>query len=344
MNNPLTTLILPIHNESSYIESGLQAIARQVYPTDCIEILIADGMSTDETRSLIHDFSVLHPQVKIRIMDNPGLVVPIGLNSAMRQAQGEFIIRVDGHTVIAPDYVRQCVAALQRTQADNVGGRMNAIGVTPFGDAVAVATSTPFGIGGGRFHYSDREEWVDTVYMGAWPRRVFERIGLFDEELVRDQDDEFNYRLRENGGKILLSPAIKSEYTVRRTPTALWKQYYQYGFWKVRVLQKHPHQMSLRQFVPPAFVLGLLISVLFVFSPILRPLFPVIPLLYLVSNLFASIYNAFKRGWEYLPLLPFVFAILHVSYGTGFLVGLIKFTRRWGDRAGKVPSFHPGLD
>jgi len=165
--------------------------------------------------------------------------------------------------------------------------------------------------------------------MGAWPRRVFEKIGMFDEELVRDQDDEFNYRLRENGGRILLCPKIKSEYTVRSTPKALWKQYYQYGFWKVRVLQKHPRQMSLRQFVPPAFILALLLSVLLAFSSFLRPLCLAIPILYLLANLPASIYTAFQAGWQYLPLLPVIFVILHLSYGSGFLVGLFKFSGRW---------------
>ena len=184
---------------------------------------------------------------------------------------------------------------------------MNAIGINAFGKALAIATSTPFGIGGGRFHYSNKEEWVDTVYMGAWHRRVFEQIGLFDEELARDQDDEFNYRLRAAGGRILLSPKIRSEYSVRSSPSALWRQYFQYGFWKVRVLQKHPRQMSLRQFVPPAFVASLLISVLLCFLPSslisysLNPYpFSFIPFFmilscYLIANLSASIIIAAKK-------------------------------------------------
>jgi len=356
INLPLVSIILPIRNEASFIERGLQTILRQDYHGS-MEILIADGMSIDETRRFIHEFSSIHPQMNIHILDNPGKIVPLGLNLAMRQSNGEIIIRVDGHTIIAPDYVRQCVDVLQRTQADNVGGRMNAIGTTPFGRAVTLATSSPFGIGGGRFHYSDQEEWVDTVYMGAWPRRVFEKIGLFDEELVRDQDDEFNYRLRELGGRILLSPAIKSEYTVRSTPAALWKQYYQYGFWKVRVLQKHPRQMSLRQFVPPAFVLALLLSLLLAFFFLFYPssftfsllpfsfsLSALVPLLYLISNLLASSYTAFKRGWEYLPLLPLIYAILHLSYGLGFLAGLVKFWNRWGDKTGQVPVWSNETD
>ena len=334
---PLVSLILPIRNESAYIERCLNAILAQDYPSDRMEILIADGMSTDNTRAILQKF-ILHNSSFI-ILDNPAKIVPTGINIALREAKGDIIIRVDGHTLIAPDYVRQCVEALQCTHADNVGGKMNAIGNNPFGKAVAHATSTPFGIGGGRFHYSDEEEWVDTVYMGAWPRQVFEKIGLFDEELVRDQDDEFNYRLRASGGKILLSPKIKSEYTVRGAPGNLWRQYFQYGYWKVRVLQKHPRQMSLRQFVPPTFVLTLLVSFLAALLPFFRIFSLVIPLLYLLANLSASVITAFQKGWKYLPLLPFVFAILHLSYGLGFLIGLFKFANRWGDKVGKVPRW-----
>lgn len=337
MNQPLISLILPLRNEATYIERVLQAIIEQDYPVNCIEVLIADGMSNDSTRKLINDFVTLHPQLRIRVLDNPGQIVSTGMNAALRQAEGEIIIRVDGHTVIAPDYVRQCVNELRRTRADNVGGRMRAIGINAFGKAVALATGTPFGIGGGRFHYSDKEEWVDTVYMGAWPRKVFDTVGLFDEELVRDQDDEFNYRLRALGGKILLSPKIKSEYTVRGSPATLWRQYYQYGYWKIRVLQKHLGQMSLRQFVPPAFVLALLGSTLFILLSASFFISFIVPLLYILANLSASIYTALKRGWESLLYLPIAFAILHLSYGLGFLVGLVKFWNRWGDKTGKTP-------
>jgi len=342
--SPFVSVIMPVRNEASYLSESLGAVLIQDYDPDSIEILIVDGMSVDNSRAIISHIARSNPQYRILVLENPDEIVPTGINIALRQGKGDIIIRVDGHTIIAPDYVRQCVEALERTKADNVGGKMNAKGTNIFGKVVALATSTPFGIGGGHFHYSDEEEWVDTTYMGAWPRRVFEKIGLFDEELVRDQDDEFNYRLRGAGGKILLSPKIKSEYTVRSSPKALWRQYYQYGYWKIRVLQKHPRQMSLRQFVPPAFVLSLFISVLItlfstLYSPfsIIHPLSLVIPLLYLFANLSASLYIASKYGWKYTPLLPFVFSILHISYGMGFLAGLFKFWNRWGDKIGKAP-------
>lgn len=343
-DNPFISIILPIRNEAAYIERCLAVILTQDYPGE-IEILIVDGMSTDDTKQRIERI-IQHSALSIRLLDNLGRIVPTGINIALRLAKGDVIIRIDGHTLIAPDYVRQCVEALQNSGADNVGGRMNAIGKTWFGQVVALATSMPFGVGGSRFHYSDKEEFVDTVYMGAWPRQVFKKIGLFDEELVRDQDDEFNYRLRAAGGKILLSPAIKSEYTVRSTPRALWRQYFQYGLYKVRVLQKHPRQMSLRQFVPPLFVLALLFSAFLVFFPATRFLSLVVPVAYLAANLAASFITAIRAQksnqspfTSYHLLLPLTFAILHISYGLGFLLGLFKFWNRWGDKVGKVPAW-----
>ena len=342
MKVPFVSILLPVRNESIYIERVLQALLNQDYPGK-MEILIADGMSTDGTRTIIQKIAREHPEMDIRVLDNPQKIVPTGLNIALREARGEFILRVDGHTVIAPDYVRQCVELLSRTKAENVGGRMNASGHNMFGKAVALATSTPFGIGNARFHYSNQEEWVDTVYMGAWPRRIFETIGMFDEELVRDQDDEFNCRLRENGGRILLSPRIHSQYTVRSSSGALWKQYFQYGFWKVRVLQKHPRQMSIRQFVPPLFVIAIVFSIgLGVFylnypKPVILAAALLVPVSYLIASIIFSLNIAKKHGWQYFSYLPIVFATLHVSYGLGFLMGLIRFWNRWGDNIGKVP-------
>ncbi len=230
----------------------------------------------------------------VMILDNPGQIVPTGLNTALLRAEGEIIVRVDGHTIIAPDYVRQCVASLQRIKADNVGGRMNAVGETPFGKTVALASSTPFGIGGWRFHYSAKEEWVDTVYMGAWPRRIFEKIGLFDEELVRDQDDEFNYRWAKEAS-ILLSPAIRSK--IFRTEYA---RCFVASILPIRLLEgSRPPKASSPDEPPPVCPASLcallIVSVLFVF-PISFPSFPLhpslyIPLLYILVNLAASIYT-----------------------------------------------------
>jgi GT2 family glycosyltransferase len=321
---------MPIRNEVDFIERSLGAILTQDYPHSRMEVLIADGMSTDSTRVVIQDLAARHADVSLKIIENPGRIVPTGFNLALKQRRGEIVVRVDGHTIIAPDYVRECVSALQRTGADNAGGRMNARSHTRFGKAVALATSTPFGVGGARFHYSEEEEWVDTVYLGAWRSKVFNEIGGFDEEFLRNQDDEFNYRLRAHKGKILLSPRIKSEYYPRSSPKALWRQYYQYGFYKVRVMQKHTLQMQPRHFAPILLVAGLVAtSLLAILIPSTWFLFAGVAGLYIVANLFASAITASRSQPSCILILPLVFAILHFSYGSGFAVGLVRFSNRW---------------
>lgn len=328
---PFVTVVMPIRNEGAFIARSLGAVLAQDYPSERMEVIVADGMSGDGTRAVIQSLQSRQPN--LRMIDNPGRIVPSALNAAIRRAEGEIIVRVDGHTEIASDYVSQCVADLLGTEADNVGGRMVAVGRESLGEAVALATSSPFGVGGARFHYSHREEWVDTVYMGAWRKEIFDRVGLFDEEQVRNQDDEFNYRIRKHGGRILLSPRIKSKYTVRNRLGSLWRQYFQYGYWKVRVLQKHPRQMRPRQFAPLTLVATLLgTGLLACFFPLGRILLALVGGAYVIANLAASILTARKGGWRQLPLLPVVFATLHLSYGLGFLIGLVKFWNQWRDK------------
>jgi glycosyltransferase involved in cell wall biosynthesis len=326
------TVIMPIRNEANFIARSLGAVLNQDYAHDYLEVLVADGMSTDQTRAVIAETAQAHPDIAVKVVDNPGKIVPIGINIALQQAKGNIIVRVDGHTIIAPDYVTECVNALERSGADNVGGQMNAVAQGEFAEAVALATSSPFGVGGARFHYSDKEEYVDTVYMGAWRKEVFERIGNFDEELVRNQDDEFNYRLRSQGGKILLSNRIRSEYYNRTTMRSLWRQYFQYGYWKVRVMQKHPAQMRPRQFAPPLLVTIIVGgAILALFSSFFRTLWLIALTGYILANLAASWWTASKKGMQYFRWLPIIFATLHFAYGSGFLLGLVKFANRWQD-------------
>ncbi|MCI0337165.1 MAG: glycosyltransferase family 2 protein [Acidobacteria bacterium] len=333
---PSVTVIMPIRNEAGFIRRSLGAVLAQDYPRDQLEVLIADGMSIDATREIIAELAMTYPPLRIRIVDNPEKIVPTGINRALALAKSDVIIRVDGHTIIATDYVRQCVTALQNSGADNVGGRMEAVGEGWFGRTVALATNSPYAVGGARFHFSDREEWVDTVYMGAWPREVFERVGLFDEEQVRNQDDEFNYRLLSHGGKILLSPQIKSHYYNRSTPRSLWRQYFQYGYWKVRVMQKVRRQMRLRHFVPPLFITVLLFSLLMTpFSVMAWWMLGLALVSYMIANIGISVLTARRGDWNLLLLLPLCFATIHFSWGIGFLVGLVRFWNRWRDREGR---------
>ncbi|MCA9886493.1 MAG: glycosyltransferase family 2 protein, partial [Anaerolineae bacterium] len=224
---PFVSVIMPIRNEEKYIRRSLGAVLCQDYPHDRLEVILADGISSDRTREFIAELQNKHSDVQVLIIDNPEQTVPYGFNYALNASQGDIVVRVDGHTIVDPDYVSQVVELLLNSGCDNVGGRMNAQGENFFAKVVSAATSSPFGVGGARFHYSQKEELVDTVYMGAWKREVFERIGGFDTRFKRSQDSEFNYRLRAHGGKILLSPKIRSTYYTRTSFKKLWNQYYQ---------------------------------------------------------------------------------------------------------------------
>jgi succinoglycan biosynthesis protein ExoA len=330
---PRVTVIMPIRNEKAFIARSLGAVLGQDYPAERMQVIVADGMSDDGTRDVIAGLAAAHPRHAVEIVDNPGRIVPTGFNAALDRATGDVVVRVDGHTIIDDDYVTQCVAASAATRADNVGGRMDAVSDGPVGAAIALATSSPFGVGNSQFHYATGEHWVDSVYMGAWPREVFERVGRFDTEMVRNQDDEFNYRLASRGGRILLTDAIRSRYYNRSSVGTLFRQYRQYGHWKVRVLQKHPRQMSARQFAPPALVAGLVGGV--VLAPVSRParrLWIGLAALYALANLGASLSIARRAGMSHMRHLPIVFGALHLGYGAGFLGGLVRFRDRWRDR------------
>jgi GT2 family glycosyltransferase len=330
---------MPIRNEGAFIDKSLGAVVDQDFPPERVQILVADGRSTDDTRARVQDLARRRPGLTVEIVDNAGGIVPTGMNAALQRATGDVVVRVDGHTIIEQDYVQRCLDALSRTGADCVGGRMDAVADAALGRAVALATSSPFGVGGARFHYSPREEEVDTVYMGAWPRDLFQRIGGFDEEMVRNQDDELSYRIRERGGKIMLDPSIRSRYYPRTTLRTLWRQYFQYGYWKVRVMQKHPLQMKVRHFAPPALAGTLLVMALA--SPFLaaaRLAFAAVGGLYLLANLVASAWAARRADLGSAPWLPVVFAALHLSYGAGFLTGLFRFAARWGERPAEATS------
>ncbi|GIW39865.1 MAG: succinoglycan biosynthesis protein exoa [Candidatus Binatia bacterium] len=324
---PFVSVVLPCRNEEAYIGSCLESILAQDYPPDRMEVLVVDGASEDRTRAIVDEWS--RRDARVRLLENPKRIVPTGLNLAIREARGDVVARIDAHTTFAPDYLRQGVLALRRTGAANVGGPMVARGGGPVGDAIAAALNSPFGAGA-YFHYGTEEREVDTVYLGMWPRRVFEEVGLFDEELVRNQDDEFNYRLRKAGGRIFLVPTMRSSYQNRRDLRSLARQFYEYGFWKVRVCQKHPRQMSWRHFVPPALVLALA-------SPALSWGVPPLGWLGLggwaaylaaLGGMTASIRRRAGAVGSF-RWLPLALAVMHTAWGVGFLVGAVRFAGLW---------------
>ena len=338
---PFVSLLIPIKNEDCYLDRCLKSVMRQDYPSDLLEILISDGMSTDNTRLIIKNWE--QKDSRISLFDNPQKIVPTGLNILIPITMGDVVIRIDGHCIIDHDYVTNCVRHLQKGEVDGVGGPMRTVGEDFISEVIAAAMSSKFGVGDSSFRTeSGQTMLVDTVPFPAYTREIIEKVGLYDEELVRNQDDEYNYRIRGAGGKILLAEDVRSTYFSRGSLSKLWKQYFQYGYWKVRVMQKHPRQMSLRQFVPPTFVLSIIVSIVLALTSTWGwLLLTVIAGLYLVVNFGYSLSIAAKNSWRMLGLLPITFTIIHISYGSGFLTGLIKFANRWNDKAGKVPTLLP---
>jgi len=330
---PFVSVIMPVRNEANFIRRSVQAVLDQDYPRDRMEIIVAEGRSSDSTRDLVEEMRRDHSH--LHLIDNPGEIVSFGLNAALRIAKGEIVVRVDGHCEVAPDYVRRCVLHLLEDGVDCVGGPIETIGETYSARAIAAAMSSTFGVGGSAFRVAgDSQRLVDTVPFPALRRDTIESAGPFDEELVRNQDDEYSYRLRKLGRTILLAPDIRSRYYSRVGLGKLWRQYFQYGYWKVRVLQKHSRQMSARQFVPPLFVITLLLLLLTAaFYSWAQTLLATVVTVYLVVAFAASLVAAAKNELRLLPLLPPAFLIMHLAYGAGFLLGLLRFWRRWGDRA-----------
>lgn len=326
MNTPSTPLIvsivLPCRNEQGYIQSSLQSALDQDLPAGSFEILVADGMSTDGTREYLAGMTAQHPQV--RLLDNPGRIVSTGLNTAIRAARGGYIVRMDAHTIYAPDYVRECLAVLRETGADNVGGPMQTTARTFMERAIRAVFHSSFAVGGARSHQLNYEGWVDTVIYGCWHRELFDRVGYFDEELVRNQDDEHNLRIVRKGGRIYQSPRIRSRYHVRGSLTALFRQYMQYGYWKVLVIKKHRLPASFRHLVPGAFVASLcLLGVLGLFWLPAWWLATVLAAAYLAVTALASLFIAARSHWSLLPVVPWVLGCFHIGYGYGFLRGLL---------------------
>jgi len=323
--SPLVSIIIPMRNERMHIERCLASVFGQDYPSERLEVLVVDGDSDDGCSQLVLDFAASHSAIPIRLLPNPKRIIPAGLNAGVRAARGDIVVRVDAHTTLAPDYVSACVRYLRQGKADNVGGMMLPRGTTFVGQGVALAMTSPFGMGDAKFHYSEREQYVDTVYLGAYWRKTLDSVGLYDETLHVNEDYELNYRLRKAGGRILLSPAIKSIYTPRSSLPALWRQYFQYGRWKVRMLQKHPTSLRWRQALPPFFVSAFFGSLgLGLLRPPARWLFALVGGCYLLANLAASTIAARRGGWRYLPLLPAVFAAIHFAWGLGFLAGVAR--------------------
>ena len=318
---PFVTVIMPIRNEEAFIARSLGAVLDQDYPHDRMEILIADGMSDDATLETIR---TLPGAERVRIIFNPARIQAAGMNKAIMQARGEIIIRVDGHTVIEPDYVIQCVKTLTETQAQNVGGPMNSVGITPMGKAIAAAGKSPFAVPTA-FHVSQEAQLTDTVYLGAWRKTTLLQLEGFDESCNINEDYELNYRIRKAGGKVYFTPAIQSHYYGRQTLKLLAKQYFSYGKAKTKTLRRHPASVRPRQLVAPLFVAGLIFGgILGLIFPLAKFIWLTCVLLYFSANFVSSRKVASETGQENLSRLPLIFLTIHLSWGVGFWLGLFS--------------------
>lgn len=325
---PFVSVLIPMRNEHRFIAHCLDSVLAQDYPGDRVEVLVVDGMSEDDSREIVRAYC--ERSSTIRLLSNPKRLQAAALNIGLRKAQGEIIVRLDAHASCAPDYIRKCVELLRTAGADNVGGVQRAVGTGYVSRAIAVATTVPFGIGNGHFRYAKRAMWAETAYLGAWRKATLNALDGFEESWAVNEDYELNYRLRKIGGRILLSPAIKCYYHVRPSLGALATQYYRYGFWGVKTLYRYTDSLRWRQMAPPALVASLFVSILLL--PLRPALGAVVPIVYAGTTCIAALAIAFRGRWRPLPLLPIIFATMHLSYGLGFLIGLT----RWG-----VPKITP---
>lgn len=325
---PLVSIIVPCYNEQATIHLLLEAVRAQTVPNQELEVIIADGRSTDRTREVVAAYQEAHPGLRICLVDNPKRNIPAALNCAIAAAQGDFIVRLDGHSIPAPDYVERCLENLQAGRAENVGGvwEIRPSGTGWLQRGIALAAAHPFGVGDARYRYTTQAGYVDTVPFGAFRRDVFERFGRYDERLLTNEDYEFNARLRLGGGRIWLDPRIRSTYFARSTVIELGRQYWRYGYWKFRMLRQYPQTLRWRQGLPPVFVLGVLLLLLAsIFWNTARLLCAATLAMYLVVLMAGSLPVAIRRRDPSMMLsIPLAIITMHFCWGSGFLWSMIS--------------------
>jgi len=319
---PRVTIAMPAYNEERYIEACIASVQAQDYPRHLIEILIADGRSTDKTRDILARLTAADP--RIHMIDNPARLQAAGLGVMVKQATGDIIVRMDVHCEYAADYVRKCVETLERTGADNVGGAQRAKANTAFQRALCAALTSPLGVGGARYRSAEAEGFVDTVFLGAFRRRVFEAVGLWDPGAITNEDAELNQRILDSGGQIYLSRDIVVHYFPRDSFRSLARQYFRYGVGRARTLLKLGTFPTLRPLAPFALVAGASAMLM------LPPLWPLAPLAfagYALATGAEAVRVGARLGPAAVPTVWAIFPVLHASHGAGFAAGLWRYLR-----------------
>jgi len=326
MSLPLVTVAMPCLDERHSIEACIRGVLTQDYPPDRLEILVADGMSTDGTRDILGRLA--GEDERIRVIDNPARIQAAGLNAILKQARGDVIVRMDAHCDYQRDYVRKCVEVLESTRADNVGGAQRPQAKTFFQTAVCAALGSPLAVGGARYRRPENEGFVDTVFLGAFRRRVFETVGLYDPRAITNEDAELNQRLVRDGGRIYLSRDIVVRYYPRGSFRGLARQYFRYGSGRARTLLKHGAFLSVRPALPFMMVAA---AVALLAAPGLHPLAPLAFGLYALVAGLEALRVAARHGLAKAAIAWAIFPVVHVSHGLGFATGLVRYTlaRDW---------------
>lgn len=321
MNSPKTyTIVIPARNEEKYIALCLDSIVNLNYPKELLNVLVYDGLSDDRTQSIVKSYE---NQNFIKLIINEKQSAPYAFNHGIENSNSDVLIILGAHSEVDPEYLNECNRAFtQDPHIGCAGGVLENVFEDSDSEAIGAAMSSSFGVGNVSFRTGGNDGFVDTVAFGAYKREVFSNVGFFDSELTRNQDDEFNYRVIKGGFKIWLSKSIKAKYYVRASFSKLWKQYYQYGYWKVYVNKKHKSITTLRQIVPALFVSGVIIgSCLSLLIPVL--LYPYLLVLGLYG--LGAIYAAKKTKTKSIFKVVRAFLILHFSYGLGYLEGVFQF-------------------
>ncbi|MBQ84359.1 MAG: succinoglycan biosynthesis protein exoa [Candidatus Marinimicrobia bacterium] len=323
MSETTVSVVIPMRNEEKYIGKCLDSLLAQEWDGSPLEVVVVNGESKDRSKQIVE--SMMPTFSRLKLLDNPRRITPVSLNMGVKAATGDVIIILGAHSYVAKDFVSKNLHFLDTMAVDCVGGSIAPVGDSYQGEAIALAMSSPIGVGNAFYRYSKVQRLVDTVQFGAYRREIFYRIGYFDEELVRNQDFELNHRIVSTGGRILLAPQVHGYYVVRSSIPKLFKQYFDYGFWKTKVISKEVGAFRLRYQIPPIFIVTLVVTgLLGLFMPMMWSFFQGIVILYAGLVLFTSLRISLNSGLKYLPVLPFAFITLHFGFGLGLITSWIQ--------------------
>lgn len=320
--NIIVSVVMPTYNEEKYIENCIVSLLKQDYPQNQMEWIFVDACSSDRTKEIIESYKNQFPHL-IRVYNNPNKTVPYAMNIGIKSSVGKYIIRLDAHSEYADNYISKCVYYLDTTDADNVGGVAETKSRGFVGNAIALMLSSKFGVGNSQFRINGKSGYVDTVPFGAFRKEVFDKYGFYDERLTRNQDNEMNYRIRKNGGKIYMAEEIRFAYYCRDSIKGIVNMALKNGEWNIVTMKLCPGAMSYRHFIPFTFLLSLIVILIFSFyATFFKWLLFIETTLYILLDLFFS----FKvtTHYRYVPILFILFPVFHLTYGLGSLIGLVK--------------------